>query len=124
MYIPFNPNPVSRKTNDCVIRAVSKVLDIPWEEAYIMLSLKGLEMYDWGNSNEVWGALLRDNGFVREIIPNTCPDCYTVDDFCRDHPSGTYVLGTGTHAVACVDGSYYDTWQSGETVPIYVYRKE
>lgn len=124
MYIPYNPNPTNRRTDDCVIRAVAKVLDIPWERAYIMLSVKGLEMYAWGNSNDVWGSLLRENGFVREIIPNTCPDCYTIEDFCRDNPTGTYVLGTGTHAVAVVDGNYYDTWQSGEQTPIYVYRKE
>lgn len=123
MYIPFNPNPMNKKTNDCVIRAVSKALDMPWEKTYMLLCLKGLEMYDWGNANEVWGSLLRDNGFVRESIPNTCPDCYTVEDFCRDNPSGTYVLGTGTHAVCCIDGNYYDTWQSGEAVPMYVYRR-
>ena len=124
MYIPYNPNPANRKTDDCVIRAVAKVLDIPWEKAYISLAVKGLETYDLPNANNVWGSLLRDNGFVREIIPNTCPDCYTVEDFCTDNPTGTYVLGTGTHAVACIDGNYYDTWQSGQQVPVYVYRKE
>ena len=124
MYIPYNPNPANRKTDDCVIRAVAKVLDIPWEKAYIMLSVKGLETYDLPNSNSVWGSVLRDNGFVREIIPNTCPDCYTVEDFCAENPTGVYVLGTGTHAVACIDGNYYDTWQSGEQIPIYAYRKE
>lgn len=124
MYIPFNPNPANRRTDDCVIRAISKVLDIPWERAYIMLAVKGLETYDLPNANNVWGAVLKDNGFVREVIPNTCPECYTVEDFCADNPVGTYVLGTGTHAIACIDGNYYDTWQSGESVPIYVYRKE
>ena len=124
MYIPFNPNPLNKKTDDCVIRAISKVLDVPWERAYIMLAVKGLETYDLPNANNVWGALLREHGFVREIIPNTCPDCYTVEDFCRDNPVGTYVLGTGTHAIAVIDGSYFDTWQSGEQTPIYVYRKE
>jgi hypothetical protein len=112
------------RTDDCVIRAVSKVLNIPWEEAYLQLSMKGLELYDWGNSNAVWGALLRDKGFERELIPNTCPDCFTINDFCRENPKGTFVLGTGTHAVAVVDGDYYDTWASGDQVPIYAYRKE
>lgn len=124
MFIHFNPNPAHIRTDDCVIRAVSKVLNIPWEEAYLELSMKGLEMYDWGNSNAVWGALLRDNGFVRQIIPNTCPDCYTINDFCRDHPEGVFVLGTGTHAVAVVDGNYYDTWASGDQTPVYFYGKE
>ena len=106
MYVPFNPNPINRKTEDCVVRAIAKVLDIPWEKAYMELSVKGLELCDWGNSNSVWGEFLKDKGFVREIIPDTCPDCYTVED-----------------SVAVVDGSYFDTWQSGDQVPIYAYRK-
>ena len=123
MYVPYNPNPLNRKTEDCVVRAISKIMDIPWEKAYINLSLKGLEMCDWGSSNAVWGEYLKDNGFTREIVQDTCPDCYTVDDFCKDHPTGEYVLGTGTHAVAVINGDYFDTWQSGDEVPIYAYRK-
>lgn len=124
MYIPYNPNPIMRRGDDCVIRAVTKVLDIPWEEAYIALSLKGLELCDWGNTNYVWGEFLKEKGFTRESIPNDCPNCYTVEDFCKDNPTGTYVLGTGTHAIAVVDGNYYDAWESGQQVPMYVYRKE
>lgn len=124
MYIPYNPNPINRRGDDCVIRAVTKVLDIPWEEAYIALSLKGLELCDWGNTNYVWGEFLKEKGFTRESIPNTCPNCYTVEDFCKDNPTGTYVLGTGTHAIAVVDGNAYDAWDSLGQVPMYVYRKE
>lgn len=123
MFIHFNPNP-RKDTDDCVIRALCKVFDQPWEKVYMGLCLKGLELYDWGNNNEVWDAYLRNKGFVREVIPNTCPDCYTVEDFCRDHPTGSYILGTGTHAVAVVDGNFYDSGYSGQKVPIYFYRKE
>lgn len=123
MFVKYNPNPIN-DTDDCVIRAICKVLDKPWEKIYMSLCLKGLEMYDWGNNNKVWDAYLREKGFVREIIPNTCPDCYTVEDFCQDHPTGEYILSTGTHAVAVVDGSIYDSYYSGQKVPIYFYRKE
>ena len=47
------------------------------------------------------------------------PDCYTIEDFCADHPMGLYVLGTGTHVVTVVDGNYYDTWRSGDEIPQY-----
>ena len=79
MFVQYNPNPV-RNTDDCVIRAVAKVLDEPWEKAYMKLCLKGLSMYDLPNNNAVWGALLRDKGFVREAIPNTCPDLPEVQE--------------------------------------------
>jgi hypothetical protein len=71
------------------------------------------------NSDSVWGAVLREEGFKRYIIPNSCPDCYTVKDFCIDHPRGTYVLGTGGHVVTVVNGDYFDSWDSGEEVPIF-----
>ena len=58
------------------------------------------------------------------IIPNTCPDCYTIADFCNDHPYGTYILATGTHVVAVIDGDYYDTWDSGNEIPIFYWQKE
>ena len=54
----------------------------------------------------------------------TIPYCYTVKDFCKDHPQGVFVLGTGTHAVAVIDGDYYDAWDSGNKVPLFYWRKE
>lgn len=124
MFVEYNPNPMLKMTDDCVIRAVSKVLDMPWDITYINLSIKGLEMGDLPNNNAVWGAYLKDHGFTREVIPNTCPDCYTVEEFCHDHPEGTYVLGTGTHAIAVIDGDFYDSYYSGDKIPLYAYRKE
>mgnify|MGYP007038282472 FL=1 len=62
-------------------------------------------------------------GYTMKPIPDTCPDCYTVREFCKDHPMGTYVLGTGSHVVAVRDGNYFDTWNSGDEVPIIYWRK-
>ena len=60
-------------------------------------------------------------GFYRMAIPSKCPDCYTVDDFCRDHPYGTYVLGLGGHVATVIDGCLYDSWDSSREVPIYMW---
>ena len=77
------------------------------------------------SSDSVWGAVLRMNGFYREALPNTCPDCYTAEDFCIDHPIGTYVLGFGGHVATVVDGNLYDSWNSLHEIPQYYwYRKE
>ena len=81
-------------------------------------------MHDMMSSNAVWGAYLYDQGFRRYIIPNTCPDCYSVKDFCEDNPKGEFMLATGTHVIAVEDGNYYDTWDSGDEVPIFYWRKE
>lgn len=124
-YIEWNPNPVGRKVGDCAVRAVAKALDMGWEAAYIALTINGLAMGDLANSDSVWGATLRQHGFKRTNIPNECPDCYTVADFAAEHPEGIYVLGTGSHAVAIVNGDWFDSWDSAAEIPQFVwYRKE
>ena len=55
-------------------------------------------------------------------MPNTCPDCYTVDDFCHEHQTGKYLLALFEHVVAVVDGYYYDTWDSGRKVVLYYWK--
>ena len=124
MFIRYNSNPYGSRVGDCVVRAISTAMNMEWEEVYMALAERGLSMGDMPSSNHVWGSYLMDNGYVREVIPHTCPDCYTVRDFCADHPHGNYILGTGTHALAAINGNYYDTWDSGDEVPIFYFRKE
>jgi hypothetical protein len=123
-YIKFTNNPYNRSTGDCVIRALSVALKLSWDDVFWNLTAKAYEMGDILSSNSVWGEYLKDVGFIRRVIPNSCPDCYTVAEFALDNPYGTYVLGTGTHAVAVVNGNIYDAWDSSKEVPIYYYERE
>lgn len=123
MWEYFNNNPTSRNVGDCSVRAVSKALGISWEKAYALIAANGYQMGNVMSANEVWGSVLRQHGFSRQVIPNTCPECYTVKDFCIDYPKGIYVLGTGTHVVTVIDGNYYDSWNSGDEVPAYYWRR-
>ena len=124
-FIEYNPNPVGRRVGDCSVRAVARALNMGWEAAFIALTMNGLSMGDMPSSDSVWGATLRQNGFYRDVIPDTCPACYTVEDFCIDHPEGIFVLGLGGHAVAVEDGDIYDSWDSSKEIPqFYWYKKE
>lgn len=124
MYSELNINPQKKQTGDCVIRAIGTVTDTEWDDVYLDLLMKGFQMKEMPSQNNVWGAYLHDRGFTRHIIPDTCPDCYTVEAFTRDHPKGRYILGTGTHVIAVIDGNFYNTWNSGEEIPIYYFEKE
>lgn len=125
MWIEYQNNPVGRRVGDCTVRAISKALNMGWEAAYIALCINGLQMGDMPSSDSVWGATLRQHGFYRRAIEDTCPVCYTARDFCEDHPHGTYVLAFGGHVATVVDGNLYDSWDSSMEIPQYVwYKKE
>ena len=123
MFIQYNANPNNNLVGDCVIRSIATVLNKSWEDVYAGIVLQGFIMNDMPSSNSVWKAYLNKYGYTRHIIPNTCPDCYTVKDFCKDNPVGNFVLGTGTHAIAIKDGNYIDTWDSGNEIPIYYFER-
>lgn len=124
MYVYDNLNPLNRRVGDCVIRAIAKVLNMSWDDVAIDLSMMMVIEKDIINSNALWGKYLRLNGLEKINIPNTCPECYSIRDFCIDNPVGTYVLGTGTHAVAVIDGNYYDSFDCGDEIPSYAWRSK
>lgn len=119
----YNPNPQGRLVGDCVIRAVSKVTGQDWETTYMDIAMKGFQMCDMPSSNPVWGAYLCEHGFQKKMISDKYPDTYTVADFSRDNPDGTFVLATGTHVVALVDGIYFDAGDSGMEILDYYWEK-
>lgn len=123
MWIEANPNPYNKLVDDCVIRAIAIILDKDWLEVYDELTAIGRVMCEPEISNNVWPKLLKREGFRRHIIPDTCPDCYTVRRFTIDHQNGEYILATGSHVIAVIDGDYYDTWDSGDEVPIYYFTR-
>lgn len=124
-YIEYNPNPVGRRVGDCAVRAIAKALNMGWEAAYIALTINGMQMGDVMNADSVWGSVLRQNGFRRKSLPDSCPDCYTAADFCEDHPhDGIAVLGFGGHVATVVNGDLYDSWDSSKEVPQFYWYKE
>ena len=125
MWINYNANPISNNAEDCAVRAVSVALDISWDRAFDLIAHNAKQMGVMMHNNAAWGSVLRQNGFYRAVIPNTCPDCYTAKDFALDHPEGIYVLVFGSHTAAVIDGNIIDTWDSSSEIPyFYWYKKE
>lgn len=123
MWIKYNPNPKQNNVGDCTIRAITKAMDWTWDEVYQCLASIGFKLADMPSANHVWGAFLRKNGFRRYIVDDHEQDIYTVKDFCRDNPKGTYVLAIQGHVVCVKDGDYYDSWDSGNEIPLYYWER-
>lgn len=119
----YNPNPAGRAVGDCAVRAVAAALGVDWETAFAMIAENAFLMADMPSSNSVWGAVLRQHGFRRYAIPNTCPDCYTMGQFAEDHPEGVFVVGTGNHVATIRDGMVWDSWNSLRELPQFYWTK-
>lgn len=124
MWEKYNPNPVKgQRVGDCTVRAISKATGQDWETTYAGLTAYGFMLCDMPNANWVWGAYLEDKGFYQSIIDRHGQRIYTVEDFCKDNPKGIYILAIDSHVVCVIDGIYYDSWDSGKEIPIYVWRR-
>lgn len=121
MFEKQNPNPRNKNVGDCTVRAISLATNQGWEKVYLDLCIQGYTMADMPSSNDVWGKYLMDKGWVYRRLQDTCPFCYTINDFCNDHPEGTFIVATGTHVVCVKDGRYFDTWDSGDKVPLFYF---
>lgn len=121
--IYYNPNPDKLRTSDCTVRAICAATGAEWEKAYTALCVEGLALSRMPDAQETWWSYLRGQGFDRRSLPNTCPDCYTIDDFCKDNPDGVFILATKNHVVTVKDGDIWDTWDSGGEIPFYFWQK-
>lgn len=123
MWEYYNPNPRSSNVGDCTIRAISKALNQSWQTTYAHITATGYILADMPSANHVWGAYLRKKGFCRHLINDKGKDIYTVEDFCKDNPKGCYILAIQGHVVCVIDGVYYDSWDSGNEIPLYYWEK-
>ena len=121
----YNPNPVKdKRTGDCVVRAICKVTGLDWETVFAGLMIQACALSDMPSANYVWGAYLHKHGYRRKLIEQSERYIYTVNDFCTDHPTGTYILCIDGHVVTVQEGKYFDTWDSGNEIPVYYWEKE
>ena len=116
MWVQCNPNPLGKQANDCVVRAIAIATERSWGDVYADLCRMGRLECDMPSSNAVWGLFLKEQGYRQRLLPDSCPRCTTIRAFCDRFPDGTYIVGTGSHAAAIIDGSLYDSWCSLDEV--------
>ena len=123
MFRQYNPNPNGLMVDDCTIRALCCLCGLNWEDASLALFCLSYEMKDVQTSKDVFNSYLKKLGYTRQLIPDFCPDCYTVSDFCRDYPQDRYVVATQSHVITIIDGDHYDTWDSSNEPITYYWSK-
>ena len=101
------------------MRAITIALNKRLIDVYDELCELGRQEYNMPSADAVWGKYLYQKGFEPFLLPDKCPQCLTVKMFCVMYPHGIYIIGTGSHAVAVIDGDYYDSWDSGDEIPSF-----
>ena len=122
-WVYYNPNPKEMKVGDCAVRACCKATYSTWNQVFADLVEIAYRRKDVLSANAVWGEYLNRNGYVRHEVETYMTERSTVNDFCKTHPYGTYVLGLDGHVVAVEDGKYFDTWDSGDRIPLYYWER-
>ena len=123
MWRRYNPNPLGLNVGDCTVRSICAVTGQTWDDVHDQLCDLSRLMADMPSADRVWWELLREYGFVQRRMINQCPECITVSDFALAHPQGIYILGPPEHAVAILQGDWWDSWDSGGTIPTYYFRR-
>ena len=124
-FTPFNPNPSENSDKstkgDCVIRAFAIAADIDWLEAFDKLTAYARETYNVPNDKNCYKVVFEQFGFLkRSVGVEKGKFRMTVEDFCKTHPKGRYILRIAHHLTAVVNGKVYDTWNTANK-SIYYY---
>lgn len=123
-YYQPNKKDLKDKYGDCVIRALTKALNMEWLEVFDDIQPISREMQVPFNCKPCYEKYLEEKGFVYHGISNAKGTKRpTVQSFAKDNKEGIYVLRVANHIVTVADGYFYDTWDSGSK-SLYGYWKK
>ena len=106
----FNINPKGKKTTDCVVRALTFALQVPYEqvlkELFDMQIKTGYCLLD----KQCYERVLANHGFIKVKQPRHCDNTkYTVGEI-DDLTSKRCVISIANHLTAAEGGIVYDLW--------------
>ena len=119
----YNANPHNRITTDCVIRALSTALNIPYNQVVMdMAELQCKTGFDPSTPNTYTKYLEKHGSIKYPQLKHIDGTKYMVKEFVDLHPTGTYLLNLAHHLTTLRDGKIYDIWDCyryGKTVGNY-----
>lgn len=123
-YYQPNKKDLKDKYGDCVIRALTKALNMEWLDVFDDIQPISREMQVPFNCKPCYEKYLEEKGFVYYGISNAKGTKRpTVQSFAKDNKEGIYVLRVANHIVTVADGYFYDTWDRGSK-SLYGYWKK
>lgn len=112
-YIEFKSQ--RKRAADCTVRALMKLLEVTWQEAYDELCKAGRKCMRMPDEIDCVRMTIESFGYKKVSIPvEKGSKRPTVASFAEQHKQGRFLLNVANHVVACVDGHYYDSWDCGE----------
>lgn len=124
-YYQPNKKDLKDRYGDCVVRALTKVMNKTWLEVFNELIPYAIKIQCMPNSRTCYESYLKDNGFEYHGISNKKGSKRpTVESFAKEHKDGIFLLNVAKHCVSVIDGIYYDTWDSGQCCLYGYYEKE
>ena len=113
-YYQPNEKDLKDRCGDCVIRAFTKAEDKTWVEVFDELVPIARKHQCLLNDKISYQEYLQTHGYTYTGVSNKKGSKRpTVSSFATSHKEGRYVLVCANHLVACVDGNFYDNWDSG-----------
>ena len=116
----YEPNPkrkdnkydgmVIYSRNDCSTRAMSKVLNLPYEKIFDRQCELAKIYYVCYNHMLVLDNIMVEHGYIYKELPEECEQSLLA--FMMTHLKGHYMLISEDHAVAYIDGTIYDNFDS------------
>ena len=125
-YRYYQPNSKDLKDEygDCVIRALTKALNMEWLQVFDEIQPISRELQVPFDCRPCYEKYIENKGFKYYGVSNKKgAKRPTVEMFAKEHKVGTYILRVAHHLVTVVDGAYYDTWDSGKCC-LYGYWKK
>ena len=107
MFVYWNQNPKNEKYGNCAIRAISLALDIDYD-IVLKLLINNSKYFNCDLLvKDCYGKLLDDLGFKRYDGTG-----FNVKELAEYFFDKKLVVRVPSHAVACLYGDVYDTWNS------------
>lgn len=118
----YNPNPLEKRTSDCVIRAFCKASGKDWDTVYQELCKVAFEVKSMPNDDSVWKPYIEEHLKFKahKLRIQKGAKRPTAGSFAEEHPKGTFILSLANHLVTVHDGQIYDTWDCSSSA-VYKY---